>query len=111
LHTWLDSQRLYEEDEKIMKKIVLTGEIWKEGNMYTSYCREIDVASCGPSIEEARKNLREVIEIFFEETSRKGTLRELLEEAGFPLEEKRDTLASLHKFQSLEKLEVPINAF
>lgn len=93
-----------------MKKIVLTGEIWKEGNMYTSYCREIDVASCGQSTEEARKNLREAIEIFFEETSRKGTLRELLEEAGFLLEGKRDTLASLHKFQSLEKLEVPINA-
>ncbi|MDI6792087.1 MAG: type II toxin-antitoxin system HicB family antitoxin [bacterium] len=65
---------------------------------YTSYCREIDVASCGKSIEEARKNLREAIGIFFEETSRKGTLRELLEEAGFYFEEGRNTLASLPDF-------------
>ncbi|MBU1152395.1 type II toxin-antitoxin system HicB family antitoxin [bacterium] len=94
-----------------MKKIILTGEIWKENNMYTSYCREIDVASCGNNIEEARKNLREVIEIFLEETSRKGTLKELMKEVGFSLEERKDTLASSHEFQSLEKLEVPINVF
>ena len=30
-------------------------EIWKEGNMYTSYCPELDVVSCGRNIDEARK--------------------------------------------------------
>ena len=51
-----------------MKNLVITEEIWKEGNMYVAYCPEIDVVSCGKDIEEARKNLLEVIEIQLEET-------------------------------------------
>lgn len=27
-----------------MKKMIFTAEIWKEGNMFTSYCPELDVA-------------------------------------------------------------------
>jgi hypothetical protein len=30
-----------------MKKIIATVEIWKEGGMFTAYCPELDVASCG----------------------------------------------------------------
>ena len=51
---------------QVKKKLVLTGEIWQEGNMYTSYCPELDVASCGHTEEEARRNLLEVIEIFID---------------------------------------------
>ena len=32
-------------------KIKLTEELWKEGNMYVSYCPELDITSCGDSIE------------------------------------------------------------
>ena len=66
-----------------MRNIEVTGEIWQEGNMYTAYCHELDVASAGRSLDEARKNLVEALEIFFEETARKGTLRSILAEAGF----------------------------
>ena len=52
-----------------MKNLIITQEIWKEGNMYTSYCPELDVASCGRTIEEAQKNLIEVILIQLEETA------------------------------------------
>ncbi len=58
-----------------MKTLVVTEEIWKEGNMYTAYCPELDVASCGKDIEEARNNLLEVIEIQLEETAKLGTLK------------------------------------
>ena len=50
-----------EKMEAMMKNLVVTEEIWKEGNMYTAYCPELDVASCGRDIEEARNNLLEVI--------------------------------------------------
>ena len=66
-----------------MKNLVVTEEIWKEGNMYTAYCPELDVVSCGRNIEEARKNLLEVIEIHLEETATLGTLKAFLEEAGY----------------------------
>ena len=61
-----------------MKNRVITEEIWKEGNMYVAYCPEIDVVSCGKDIEEARKNLLEVIEIQLEETAKLGTLKAFL---------------------------------
>jgi predicted RNase H-like HicB family nuclease len=57
-----------------MKKIIATVEIWKEGGMFTSYCPELDIASCGHTAEEAKKNLREVIEIQLEETATSITL-------------------------------------
>ena len=61
-----------------MKNLVVTEKIWKEGNMYTAYCPELDVASCGRNVEEAKKNLLEVIEIQFEETAKLGTLKAFL---------------------------------
>jgi len=36
-------------------KIRLTEEIWKEGNMYVSYCPELDISSCGKDVQQAKK--------------------------------------------------------
>ena len=44
----------------------LTAIIEREGNGYVSLCPELDIASQGVSIEEARDNLREALELFFE---------------------------------------------
>ena len=75
-----------------MKNLVVTKEISKEGNMYTAYCPELDVVSCGRNIEEARKNLLEVIEIHLAETAKLGTLKEFLKDAGYDLNTSRSTL-------------------
>lgn len=64
-------------------RLKLTEELWKEGNMYVSYCPELDIASCGESVEEAKKNLKEVILINIEETQKMGTFEQFLQEAGF----------------------------
>ena len=69
--------------EATMRNLVVTEKIWKEGNMYTAYCPELDVVSCGRHIEEARKNLLEVIEIHLEEAAKLGTLKPFLEGAGY----------------------------
>jgi len=39
-------------------KFKLTEELWKEGNMYVSCCPELDIASCGETVEQVKKNLR-----------------------------------------------------
>ena len=44
----------------------LTCIIEREGAGYVSLCPQIDIASQGDSVEEARKNLIEAIELFFE---------------------------------------------
>jgi predicted RNase H-like HicB family nuclease len=47
----------------------LTALIEREGNGYVSLCPELDIASQGDTIEEARENLREALELFFETAS------------------------------------------
>ena len=47
----------------------LTAIIEREGNAYVSLCPEVDVASQGMTIEEARENLREALALFFETAS------------------------------------------
>ncbi len=44
----------------------LTAIIEREGNGYVSLCPELDSASQGETIEQARENLREALELFFE---------------------------------------------
>lgn len=47
----------------------LTAIIEREGDGYVALCPEVDIASQGGSIEEARENLREALELFFETAS------------------------------------------
>jgi predicted RNase H-like HicB family nuclease len=84
------------------------GMIWEEGGMYSAYCPELDIAACGHSVEEARKNLREVIEIHLEETAAMGTLDELLAEAGYASAE--SCRESERRFVALAPVEVSLPA-
>ncbi len=43
-----------------------TAIIEKEGNGYVSLCPELDIASQGDSVEEARKKLQEALELFLD---------------------------------------------
>ncbi|HET9308346.1 MAG TPA: type II toxin-antitoxin system HicB family antitoxin [Candidatus Sulfotelmatobacter sp.] len=50
-----------------MKKMQqLTAIIEREGDGYVGLCPELDIASQGDTIETARKNLQEAVELFFE---------------------------------------------
>jgi len=46
-----------------------TAIIEKEGEGYVALCPELDIASQGDTIKEARKNLQEALELFFETAS------------------------------------------
>jgi len=48
-----------------------TALIEREGNQYVALCPELDIASQGDTVEQARKNLHEVLELFFETASKK----------------------------------------
>lgn len=50
-----------------MKRIQqFTAIIEREGDGYVSLCPELDIASQGDSIEEAKSNLAEALQLFFE---------------------------------------------
>jgi predicted RNase H-like HicB family nuclease len=44
----------------------LTAVIQREGDGFVALCPELDIASQGDSVEVARDNLREALELFFE---------------------------------------------
>ncbi len=58
----------------------LTAIIEREGDGYVALCPEYDIASQGDTIEEARANLREALELFFETASPEEVRTRLREE-------------------------------
>ena len=48
---------------------LLTAIIEREDNGYVALCPEVDVASQGDTVDEARNNLKEALELFFETAS------------------------------------------
>ena len=49
-----------------MKTLQLTALLEREDDGYVALCPELDVASQGDTIEEARANLKEAVELFLE---------------------------------------------
>ena len=49
-----------------MPKRTFTAAIHREGDGYVALCPELDVASQGDTVEQARENLREAVELFIE---------------------------------------------
>ena len=48
---------------------LLTAIIEREDNGYVALCPEVDAASQGDTVDEARNNLKEALELFFETAS------------------------------------------
>lgn len=57
----------------------------KEGNQYSSWCPELDVASCGDNVEQACENLKDAINCFLESYLEIGELEQFLNEKGIAL--------------------------
>jgi len=58
----------------------LTAIIEREGDGYVGLCPEFDIASQGDTIEAARNNLREAVELFLETADETEILRRRREE-------------------------------
>ena len=58
-----------------MRRITLTAIIEREGDGFISTCPELDIASQGDSREEARANLLDAVEGFFEVASQSEIAR------------------------------------
>jgi len=62
----------------IAVEIVVT----KEGNQYSSWCPELDIASCGNSPEEAVKNLSDALELYLDTLEQEGERKQIFKERG-----------------------------
>lgn len=57
----------------------VTAIIEREQDAFVALCPELDIVSEGASVEEARANLKEALELFFETASRSEISRRLAE--------------------------------
>ena len=67
------------------QNIEYTVHIWEEGGQYVAHAMPLDVMSSGGTPEEARKALDEAVHVFLVTAADIGTLKEILEEAGYEM--------------------------
>lgn len=54
--------------------------VFKEEDTYVAYCPELDISSCGNSIEHAKEMLKTAVRLFIEEAEKMNNLEDILEE-------------------------------
>lgn len=69
------------------KDIEYTVHIWEEGNQFVAHAMPLDVMSSGETPEQARRALDEAVHVFLVTAADMGTLKEILEEAGYEMKE------------------------
>ena len=57
--------------------------VFNEDETYVAYCPELDISSCGDTVEHAKEMLKTAVRLFLEEAEKMGTLNDILEEAKF----------------------------
>lgn len=72
-----------------MKDLGFTVRIFKEASTFVAHVPELDISSCGETEADARRNIVDAVAGFVETPKEAGTLREILEEAGYRLENGR----------------------
>ena len=55
-----------------MKKLEFQAVVYKEGKYFVSQCLDIDVSSFGKTEKEALANLKEALELYFEDIDTKS---------------------------------------
>lgn len=78
------------------KYVVLTGVAVREGEQFVSRCKELGVASCGDTPEEALDNLKDALEVYLSDLEETGEVRRVLKEKKVPLYDKRRSVHTIH---------------
>lgn len=56
--------------------------VTKEGEQYSSWCPELDIASCGDKPEEAVRNIGDALELYLNTLEGEGERKQIFEERG-----------------------------
>jgi predicted RNase H-like HicB family nuclease len=51
--------------------------VYKEGKFFVSQCLNVDISSFGKTVEEASSNLREALDLFFEDEPARRSYRKI----------------------------------
>lgn len=64
-------------------------EFFRENDLIVALCPELQVSSFGETLEEAERSIREALDLFIEGCESMGTLKDVLEEAGFEYQDNK----------------------
>jgi hypothetical protein len=78
------SQSIKKQNERLEAKLVVA--VFKEDKYYVAYCPALDLSTYASARNEIPKVFAQALDIFFEETIRKGTLEKLLIKYGWTLQ-------------------------
>ena len=67
----------------ILHLVTTVFRLFREGATYVAHVPELDISSCGETQEKARANIEAAVRGFLETAEAKGTLMEILEQAGY----------------------------
>jgi hypothetical protein len=80
-------------ERKMAQRIRIKGKLplcfMREKESFIAFSPALDLSTCGRSLEEAKKNFIEALDIFFEECLKMGTLNEVLESCGWSRDKKK----------------------
>jgi len=68
-----------------MQPVEFDAIVFQEETTYVAHCPELDVSSCGKTLDEARQNLKTAVRLFLEEAENLDTLEDILRECSFQL--------------------------
>jgi predicted RNase H-like HicB family nuclease len=71
-----------------MQPVEFDAIVFQEATTYVAHCPELDVSSCGDTLDQARQNLKTAVRLFLEEAEKLGTLEDILQECSFQLSPK-----------------------
>lgn len=71
-----------------MQPVEFDAIVFQEETTYVAHCPELDVSSCGQTLDQARQNLKTAVRLFLEEAEKLGTLEDILQECSFSMNTK-----------------------
>ena len=69
--------------KKVMLEFNLPVSILREGKKFVAYTPALDLSTSADTYEKVRKRFSEIVNIFFEELIKKGTLEDVLQDLGW----------------------------
>lgn len=83
--------------------------IFKEGKLFVAYTPALDLSTSGKTYEEVKKRFDEAVAIFFEYTTKSGTLGGVLTDLGWH-KIKNQWAPPAIVSQSIEEVRIPVHA-
>ena len=81
----------------------------REGKRFIAYSPALDLSTSGKTYKEAKRRFQEAAQLFFEETMKKGVLKEVLRDLGWQFKNS-EPLPPVSVGNEIQSFKIPIHA-